>query len=244
MKFRYMVLIIVYGMLFAVDCHFSNYPILNMIHTEYLSETDVLMSLHDSVNGYNGLLEMLFVYTLPFLLGSYYISDKQVFFRVVRYGTRRKYKQAETKKMILAATIFTIIHQVIDFLYTTANFKWPLLMEYSFGLYTIVAGVIAVLFYIQTGLIYQIIRDWIKKDLAALLITLGLNFVQYVLIKYSIVKCWIMGKDLFVAFDFFSGNCDLYVILFTIIRSLLFSICLYLINQVLFEKKDIIRYEK
>ena len=137
-----------------------------------------------------------------------------------------------------------IIHQVIDFLYTTANFKWPLLMEYSFGLYTIVAGVIAVLFYIQTGLIYQIIRDWIKKDLAALLITLGLNFVQYVLIKYSIVKCWIMGKDLFVAFDFFSGNCDLYVILFTIIRSLLFSICLYLINQVLFEKKDIIRYEK
>ena len=109
-----MVLIIVYGMLFAVDCHFSNYPILNMIHTEYLSETDVLMSLHDSVNGYNGLLEMLFVYTLPFLLGSYYISDKQVFFRVVRYGTRRKYKQAETKKMILAATIFTIIHQVID----------------------------------------------------------------------------------------------------------------------------------
>lgn len=244
MKFRYMILMAAYGILFVIDCHFSNYPILNMIHTEYLTETDILMSLHDSVSGYNGLLEMLVVYTLPFLLGNYFVSDKQVCFRVMRHGTRSKYKWAETLKMITAAILFVTLHQFIDFLYTIVNIKGSLLKEYSFGIYTITAGTIAVLFYIQTGLVYQIIHDLVKKDLAALLFTFVLNFTQYVLIKYVIVRSWLPGKDLFAAFDFFSGNCGFSAIIFTVARSLLTVVCLYFISQTVFEKKDIIKYEK
>lgn len=246
MKFRYMVLAAAYGLLFAVNCHFSNYPILDMRRVQYLTETDILMSLHDSVSGYHGLQQLLVAYTLPFLLGSYYVSDKQAFFRVARYGTRREYKRAEVKKMVWTAALFMVIHQMIDFLYTAVNFKRSFLEQYPFGLYTAAAGVIAALFYIQTGLIYQIIQDWLKRDLAALLLTFGLNYAQHILIKYkyALVGGWIPGRDLFAAFDFFSGACDFSVVLFTIAKSLLMIILLYLASQSVFEKKDIIKYEK
>lgn len=239
-----MILGMIYILLFIVDCHFSNYPILNMIHTEYLTETDILMSLHDSVNGYNGFLEMLVVYTLPFLLGCYYVSDKEVPCNIIRHTSREKYKQMEIKKMMLVSGIFTLLHQLIDFIYIVKNFRWSLLMEYSFLPYIIIAGGIAVLFYVQTGLFYHIINDWIKNDLIALIIMLGINFVQYIVIKYSIVDLWIPGKDLFVAFEFFCMNLNYADVLFVIMRNLLTIICLYLISKMIFEKKDVMKHEK
>lgn len=239
-----MILMAVYVLLFVIDCHFSNYPILDMIHTEYLTETDILMSLHDSVNGYNGFLEVLVVYTLPFLLGCYYVSNKEAPYNIIRHTSREKYKQVEIIKTMLVAGIFTFLHQIIDFLYIVKNFRWSLLMEYSFVAYLIVAGVIAVLFYVQTGLLYHVIRDWLKNDLIAFVTMLCVNFMQYIVIKYSIIDWWIPGEDLFVAFEFLSKNMDYADVLLVIARSILTTICLYLASKILFEKKDIMKHEK
>lgn len=244
MKYKYVILGVVYVLLFSLDCHFSNYPILNMIHTEYLTETDVLMSLHDSVNGYNGFLELLVVYTLPFLFGCYYISDKEVPCNVIRYTSREKYKKVEIKKVLFVAVIFTFFHQLIDYIYIVKKFSWSLLTEYSFVKYIIIAGCIAALFYVQTGILYHVINDWQKNDLVALIMILCINFAQYVVIKYSIVSWWIPGKDLFVAFEVLSQNLNYAEVLFVVARNILTTICLYLASKIVFEKKDVMRHEK
>lgn len=244
MKSKYVILSVVYGILFMIDCYFSNYPIINMKYEQFLTETDIFIALYDSVNGYNGLLEMMVVYTLPFLFGYYYVANKEMSYEIIRYDAREKYKREETKKMIFVAILFMFIHQGIGFVYTVMHFKWSFLSDYSYSLYMIAAGIIAVIFYVQTGFLYQIIRDWLKRDFIALLIVFGINFTQTIAIKYKLVKIWISGKDLFAAFDFLRGKIELGAILFVIVRSILLVICLYMISQIVFEKKDIIKYEK
>lgn len=244
LKFKYMILILFYLVLCIIDCYFSNTPIVNAIHTGYFTETDILISLHDSSNGYNGLLEMLVVYTLPILLGIYFILEKETAYWVVRHSTRAKYKQIQSRKIILVAVIFSFIHQVIDFIYAIWNLKFSLLIEHSFAKYTILSGVIASLFYIETGFLYQMIRDFVKTELPALLITFIVNYVQYLLIKYYIVVFWIPGVDVMTAFEYLGGNSGLRSGGFTILRSLLIIVCLYLLGQMIFEKKDIMKHEK
>lgn len=244
MKFKYMILILFYLVLCIIDCYFSNTPIVNAIHTGYFTETDILMSLHDSSNGYNGLLEMLVVYTFPILLGIYFILEKETGYWVVRHSTRAEYKKTQSRKIILAAVLFAFIHQVVDFIYAIWNLNIALLIEHSFVTYTVLSGVIASLFYIETGFLYQMIRDFMKTELPALLATFIINYVQYLLIKYYIVDFWIPGTDVMAAFEYLSGNSGLHLGGITILRSLLAIACLYWLGQMIFEKKDIMKHEK
>lgn len=239
-----MILMGVYCLLLVIDCCFSNYPIFESMHKGIFSETDVLMSLHDSVNGYNGLLEMLVVYTLPFLLGAYCVRDKESSYCIIRNNTRTRYKRMEILKMVLAALGFMFLHQLIDYIYISVNFKKSFLMEYSFVTYTIVFGIIACLFYIQTGFLYQILYDLTGTDIMAFLVTLIINLIQYLGIKYYIFSGWIPGKDLMAAFEYLNGNVGFSAIVITILRSLLVTVCLYAVSQMIFEKKDILKNEK
>lgn len=239
-----MILMFIYGLFFIVDCHFANYPIIDMLQVDALTETDILMALLDSVNGYNGLLKMLVLYTLPVLFGAYFLSYKEVSYGIVRYGTRVRCRQEETKKIILISVGFTVIHQIISFVYISSNISRELLMKYPFVLYTIVAGIIAILFYIQTGLLYHIINDCLKVDLLTFIFMFCINFMQHISIKYRIVKFWISGADFLVAFDFFEGKIGFSTVVFTIIRSIIATMALYMISQMIFEKKDIMKYEK
>ncbi len=239
-----MILMTIYGVFLTIDCHFANYPIVDMLQVDALAETDILMALLDSVNGYNGLLKMLVLYTLPVLFGVYFLSYKEVSYVIVRYSIKEKFRQEEIKKIILVSVGFTILHQIISFIYVSSNISRELLMKYPFVLYTIVAGIIAILFYIQTGLLYHIISDYIKADLLAFVFMFCINFIQHILIKYRIVKFWISGSDFLVAFDFFEGKVSVSIIIFTIIRSIIVTVALYMISQMIFEKKDIMKYEK
>ena len=239
-----MVLVAIYLLLFVIDCHFSNYPILNTLHTEYFTEMEVLISLHDSASGYNGILEMLVVYTLPFLFGYYYVSDKESPCNMIRYTSRDKYKQMEIKKMMIVAVMFTFLHQFIDFIYTVKNFKWSLLMEHPFVTYIIIAGVIAALFYVQTGLVYHIFNDWLKNDWIALVMVLLINFMQYICIKRSVFISFLPAKDLSVAFEFFDYRIDMKDVLFVLLKNIITTICLFLASKMIFEKKDVLKNEK
>ena len=110
---------------------------MNAIDTGYFTPTDILMSLHDSANGYNGLMELLVVYTFPVLLGIYFVADKETSYCIVRYDTRTQYKRNENKKVMIVAFIFSGIHQIIDFIFTMINFEGSFLREKSFVNYTI-----------------------------------------------------------------------------------------------------------
>lgn len=239
-----MILMIIYGLFFIVDCHFANYPIVDMLQVDTLTENDILIALLDSVNGYNGLLKMLVLYTLPILFGTYFFSYKEVSYGIVRYGIRAKCRQEETKKIILVSIGFVTIHQLISFVYISCNISRELLMKYPFVLYTIVAGVIAALFYIQTGLLYHIINDYLKADLLTFVFMFCINFIQHISIKYRIVKFWIPGADFLVAFDFFEGKTGFSTVIFTIMRGIIVTVILYMSSQMIFEKKDIMKYEK
>lgn len=47
-----------------------------------------------------------------------------------------------------------------------------------------------------------------------------------------------------MAFDFLSGGAGFSEIIFTIVRSSLLVVCLYMLSQIIFEKKDLMKYEK
>lgn len=243
MKFRYIKLIVIYTMFFAALCHFANYPILKRGINEY-TKVDILMNMHHSLNGYNGLTAMVIVNTMPFLLGCYYVLYKEADFRIVRYGTRKAYNRVEIKNMVLTALLFSLCHQVVNWVYVVSKFGKLLPKRQTFMIYIVVAGIIMGLFYIQTGLLYQMVRDWLRSDVAALLVLLGVNFAQFTIIKYYLLHFWIPGRDLFVAFDFLSGGAGFSEIIFTIVRSSLLVVCLYMLSQIIFEKKDLMKYEK
>ena len=129
MKFKYLILTIFYLILCIVDCYFSNAPILGSINTGYFSKTDIFMSLHDSSNGYNGLLKISIVYILPIVLGIYFVSDREKFYYVIRYSVRSKYNTIRCLKVIIVSISFCIIHQIIDFIYIVYNFEFELLLN-------------------------------------------------------------------------------------------------------------------
>lgn len=244
LKYRYIILSIVYLIFCVIDCCYSNIPIVNAIDTGYFTPTDILMSLHDSANGYNGLMELLVVYTFPVLLGIYFVADKETSYCIVRYDTRTRYKRNENKKVLTLALIFSGIHQMIDVIFAMLNFEVSFLMETSFIRYTILFGIIMFLFYLETGFLYQIIHDLLKIDLLALIATFIVNFVQYLLIRYGITNFWIPGEDVLVAFEYFRGKIDLTVVIMTIFRCILILGCFYLFGQIVFEEKDIMKHEK
>lgn len=244
LKYRYIVLSVLYLIFCVIDCCYSNIPIADAINTGYFTSTDILMSLHDSANGYNGLMELLVVYTFPILLGIYFVSDKETSYCIVRYDTRTQYKRNENKKVMIVAFIFSGIHQIIDFIFTMINFEGSFLREKSFVNYTILFGLIMFLYYLETGFLYQMIHDLLKIDLLALIATFIVNFVQYLVIRYGFANVWIPGEDVLVAFEYFKGSIDFTVIIVTIFRSGLIIGCLYLFGQIVFEKKDIMKHEK
>ena len=199
------------------------------------------MSLHDSSNGYNGLLKISIVYILPIVLGIYFVSDREKFYYVIRYSVRSKYNTIRCLKVIIVSISFCIIHQIIDFIYIVYNFEFELLFKYNFIQYTVLFTIIISLFFIQTGFLYQIINDLIKIHLVSILITLATNYIQYIFIKYYIINFWIPCIDITAAFEYLSKNLNLTSILIVVFKELLFTISLYLLSQIIFEKKDIIK---
>ncbi|OUP01255.1 hypothetical protein B5F37_08050 [Drancourtella sp. An210] len=244
MRFKFMILTGFYLVFCIFDICFSNIPVLDARSVGYITENDIFMSLHDSANGYNGILKMTIVYTMPVLLGIYFVKEKETSYWMIRQKTRTRFKQIEVLKVILVSVIFAVIHQVIDMAFTMWCFPKLLLREYSFAAYTIIFAIFACVFYIQTGLIYQIFHDKFKMEISSLLGTFVINFLQYIIIKYYITNVWIPAKDLMIAFEYSCGNIMLSSVAFTISRGVLLAAALYIISQIIFEKKDIMKNEK
>lgn len=241
LKFKYMTLSMVYLILCVSDWFFSNIPIINAIDTGYFTKTDILMNLHSSVSGYNGILKLLVIYSFPVLFGVYYISDKESPYCVLRNSSRAVYKRKEIGKVILVSGLFSAIHELVNYGLVNRIFNLEILKEHNFAKYSVVTAVIFCMFFVQTGILYHIIADLCTNKIYALFGSFAWNFIQYLGIKYYIINFWIPGVDLMKTFEYLMGNINALLIMG---RNILMVFIFYILCQMTFEKKDLIKYEE
>ena len=243
-KYKYIILSFVFLFFCILDCCFSNIPIANAIHSGFSTREFVFMDLHGPISNYMGYLKVLVAYTLPILLGIYYIQDRETSFFIVRHCTRTQYKRAELMKIILVTVGFSTIHQLVDIIFTLQIYDITFLQNYSFISYSLLSITILSLFFMSVGFLYQILSDLFETTLFALLGTLMINFIQFVIIKFDIGGFWIPGKNISTAFNVLSKQVNTASTVCSILRSLLVVGSLYLISLLVFEKKDILKHEK
>ncbi len=242
MKYKYGIVFLVYFVFCLADWLFANIPIIGALSTGYFTEFDIFMNLHSSLNGYNGLQEIMVVYTIPVLMGIWYLSNQEQPCILLRFRNRIVYKQTEMYKVAVISLGFSMLHEIVDFVFVSRCLDQEMLKENKFFKYCIFMTLLMGIFYMETGCIYHMISDLIKSRLVALLGAFLTSFVQFVILKYM-NGTWLPGVDTIAPFDYLDGVLGAGGVFLIALRGVMITAVLYIFCQIVFEKRDILRNE-
>lgn len=243
MKYKYWIVFLVYFVFCLADWLFANIPIISALSTGYFTEFDIFMNLHSSLNGYSGLQEIMVVYTIPVLMGIWYLSDQEQPYILLRFRNRIVYKQTEMCKVAVISLGFSMLHEIVDFVFVSHCLDQEMLKENKFFRYCIFMTLLMGIFYMETGCVYHMISDLMKSRLVALLGAFLTNFVQFVILKYM-NGTWFPGVDTIAPFDYLDGVLGADGVFLIALRGVMITAVLYIFCQIAFEKRDILRNEE
>ena len=243
MKYKYGIVFLVYFVFCAADWLFANIPIINALSTGYFTEYDIFMNLHTSLNGYSGLQEIMVVYTIPVLIGIWCLSIQERPYILLRFRNRTVYMQTEMRKAAITSVGFSLIHEIVDYALVSRYLDRDMLKENDFLKYCIFMTLLLGIFYMETGCVYYIISDLAKNRLSALLGAFLINFVQFTVLKYM-NGIWLPGADTIAPFDYLDGVLGVGGVLLIALRGEMVTAVLYILCQIVFEKRDILKNEE
>lgn len=243
MKYKKTVLFLVMIILCVADWYFSNYGAVSNPDTyAFLSEKEIAEWLLNEGSNYNGARELLVVYIIPVLLGMWYLTEAERPAYLVRFPNRKSYKARDLRCVLLASCLFSAAHEVVQYIFMSLCMGREVIGAVHLPLYCLIAFVLHIILYVQAGLVWHILTDVLQSRLAGLLGTFGIHFMQYLIMAYS--NLWVPGKDSTAAYIYIDGDYTLWEILLVLVRGILVAAVLYVICQMVFEKKDLMRDEK
>ena len=217
---------------------------LHFVSSGYDTIEIIFFDMHSPNSNYFGYLKAIVIYTLPVLLGIYYVQDKTPSFLIIRHSTRKHYKQSEILKIVIVAIEFSFIRQLVDIIFILQVYDLKFLQKNFFIFYSFSEIAIISLFLVSVGLLYQILNDLFETTLLAIAALWIINFIQYIIIKFKIGSFWIPGRNIATASNILERYQSLSSSASDVIRGILVAGSLYIICLIVFEKKDIVKNEK
>ncbi len=243
MKYKKAVFSIIAVLLCVADWYFSNVEtIINARASGLFSERDILLSLLSGTSDYNGVSELLVVYTVPVLLGIWYLTESEKPAFVLRFEQRGRYKRKVLENVLLGSAVFSAIHELVQVVFMYYWMEREVIEKTQFLLYSFLTFVVYTILYVQTGLLWHLFTDVLRSRLEGLLAVFGINFLQYQITKYT--SLWLPGRDCVVAFYYITGTYTTEEFLLVVAKEIFVLIALYAICLIIFEKKDLMRDEK
>lgn len=232
---------ILLSLLFLVDWFASNKPLIDFYQNGKISIHDLLFSMINDSSGYQSSLEYTLIYIIPFLLYLSYVGGRATIVEVTRLKQRKNYVQKKLLHIIISVAFFAGIHEIIAAAGMVYVLPFRMLVEYNyFGGMLVQTGVLS-LFYIQTGLLYEICSCLVFGKMALLA-----AFLVYLIQFYTALlsnKLWLPCDDVTVLYGLLIKELSLPDVMLILVRGYLMGIVLYQFYRYVFERKDLLQYE-
>lgn len=243
MKYKKTVFLLVMAVLCVANWYFSNFgAVSNPDSYVFLSEKEIADWLLNEGSNYNGAREVLVVYTIPVILGIWYLTESERPAYLIRFPNRKSYKAGDLRCLLLASCMFSAAHELIQYIFMSLCMSREVIGKVHLPLYCLIAFVLHIILYVQTGLVWHILTDVFRSRLAGLFGAFGINFMQYLIMAYS--DLWVPGKDSTAAYTYIDGDYTLGELFLVLTRGILVVALLCAICMMIFEKKDLMRDEK
>ena len=245
MKYKKTLVFLVMAVLCAADWYFSNFEtVSNPGILGFLSEKELAEWILDPGGNYNGARRMLVIYTIPVLLGIWYLTQEEKPAYLVRFPSRKCYKAKDLGYVLLISGLFSAVHEAVQYIFIRYCMGSAIIEKVQLLPYCFIAIVVHTILYVQTGLVWHILTDVFRSRLAGLLGTFGINFMQYIVWGYGYGRLWLPGSDCTAAFSYIDGDYSIGELQLVLARGILVAAVLCAVCLWVFEKKDLMRDEK
>lgn len=225
----------------VIDWLSSNIPLIDFYKDGHISQEELLLNVVNSSSGYSSFLKCTMIYVILFLIFYDYLNVKDKGVLLIRKKNRDHYCIYKFKRILLFASLFTLIHEIINIIGVLIAFPISLVSEYLFIYGSIINVFTLIFFYAQTGLVLEILRTRFSKAISLLMASL-IYIIQYYAfnligsIRYPL-------EDALVLEDIVGIGIPIFYVISVYGRSLLIIIVLNIIYKELFARKDIYSFE-
>lgn len=241
MRYKKLITGVTFLLYFLVDWIFTGKVVKKWLfaieQSEAVRYSDLLTS------DFNSLHRILMIYVIVFMLGLWFCLDKEYGFHILRFKNRNKYLQNEMQIVLIVSAEYSILHELVLFIFFNAYFEQALLRQENFVEYLAVETIVLFLFFLENGIIFLIISELVKIKFLSIITTVLINAAQYFLIHFFRIFA-LPGYSVEVPTLYFSGDLISANIPFEIFKQAFICFILYLILKQTFSMRDFVKNEK
>lgn len=199
--------------------------ICNRYYINQPCSNELYRQINASIYGYSSLQSYFLIYLVPFLIGLYVYSKREMYYIIARLKNRKSIIYLRIKMLIHVVVYVFIPHFFVNILGNIYLFNFDYLWMNKYFVYEFLQIMSVLIFFFVIGLLYQVCTDYKKQESSLLVIslaTIAYYFFNRIFIKYVLLRELCM-KDLFIAqafsFEelFFTGIKYLIIIIFIVV---------------------------
>lgn len=247
MKYRWFKGSIILAVFFSVDWIASDVPYVFVYQEGIIDLKELLFNWSDDTSGYQSLIEYGLIYIIPFILFLNFVIRRDIVVSITRRKNRQAVLRSDLKKMIAAATIFCLIHEVIALLMTYILIPMAILIETNWFQSEIIHTIVLIFFYINIAILYRIFSLILdsKKGLALIFVLCVAEFYYTTIrpaMEFGLFE-WQPYCDVVLLYRLLNNEISWIGIILIVFRQIAFILILLIIENSLFFRKDILEFE-
>lgn len=226
-------------------------PSLSIIHnlradTQFnLDEYGIFMNVMAENSNYISLNNITVIFPLGFMFGLNLVYSSYKPYLLLRYKSRMQYTLRHMLDALIFSSVFVLLMEFINICYSFAVFGAQITLESRLILYSFLDFWTMMLYFMRAGILLFIMRVIVNEKLAPLIIfpiyLLEFWFVNFLELLPGL---WMPCLDSISVNYLLAGAMLPTDVLWAVIRGVLMNGALIIIAYFIFQKKDIIGYEK
>lgn len=194
-------------------------------------------------NNYNSCTILVGVLTLPFLCSLYFLFESNQSCKLVRYKARDNYILKNLFYGIEFSIAFALIHGMVNLIGLKLSFNSDMFATVNLYEYCIINAIVMAAYYARCSNMYTLAISVIDRKYAIIWLT-TLYFLSSVIIKMNFPQIWLPCDDVTIFMRLLSCDVDAFNICLIITREIVLGIGFGVAALLVFNKKDVVTYDK
>ncbi|KGX87803.1 WxPxxD family membrane protein [Pontibacillus litoralis] len=226
----------------GVVWYFQNSSYIDVYADKYKVSLDkfneLLFYMNGSAFGYSSIQNYSLVYLIPFLLLLQQFMGNDEEFLVIRHANRNKLYNMEFKNILLTSITIAITHSVVNVLGSFIYFNNNLVFDSNIIYYSFIHSFVLMLFYMQIGLIFSLIKIVSFSNSIAMIGTLLIVAGTFFISKILLPSVWTPLLDLDLLMKLIEKQYTIQSISWIYLKQCVCVAVLYLIGSLSYSRKD------